>query len=804
MNFSPPFWVVLSTSLLLGVCHGAETTVLSGAAAKASGFLETNCIDCHSASDPEGGFRVDTLISSEGRDLTKHSNLHRWTRVFDRVQSGEMPPPEDVELDSEEKRDFLESTDRWIDDVQSREHESIGRVRARRLTNRQLERTLCDLLAIDIPLARMIPEESRHDGFRNIADAQTMSHYHLNDHLRVVDAALDEAFGRLAGRQDQSHRRFPPKRIARKPPGSRNRDPEMRDGLAVVWNGTVSFYGRISNSRVDRAGWYRVRLTASCLNPPASGGVWCSVRSGECVSRAPLMNWIGSFEATPEPVEHTFVAWIDKDHLLEIRPADATMKKARFRGGQIGYGEGEGQNVPGVAFHELSIQRLYPGGDVDQVREAVFGGVKVKYDDRNDTFKYVGDDAASDLTPLVERFARRAFRGPVSAQTLKPFASRFRERLEDGVDPIDALRLTYRTILCSPRFLYFTETPGLLSDHAIATRLSYMLTGSTPDDVLVKLADSGKLQNSEELVRQTRRLLDGRHFEGFVKDFSDQWLDLADIAFTEPDRRLHGDFDLVVQNAMLEETNRFLQTLIRENRPANELVDAEFTWLNARLARYYGIDESIEPTQWKRVSLAGHPYRGGLMTHGSILKITADGSNTSPVVRGAWVCERLLGTPVPDPPENVPAIEPDIRGAKTIREQLEKHRSIEACASCHAKIDPPGFALEHFDAAGRWRENYRVRKSKRFAQGPRIDAACQLADGSTFDSFPEFRQLAARDGGRIARNFAAQLLVYATGREITYADRKTLDAIVKQTEDENHGLRSLIEAVVTSPTFRNK
>lgn len=768
-------------------------------------FLESNCVGCHDGSDAEGGFQISDLLSETGRDLTRRKSLYQWTRAFDRVRQGEMPPPDDGTLDASEKQTFVRATRHWIDAFETRLHAQVGRVGPRRLTNRQLERTLNDLLAIDIPLARLIPEETRTDGFRNIADAQPMSHYHLNDHLRVVDAALDEAFRRAGGPQDESLRVFPPKRIANKPPGRRNRDPEMRKGLAVIWNGTVSFYGRISNSRTDRAGWYRIRLKASCLKPPPSGTVWCSVRSGECVSRAPLMNWVGSFEATPEPTEHTFVAWIDESHLLEIRPADATMKTARFGGGQIGYGEGESQNVPGVAFHSLSLQRIYPGGTADQVREILFGETKVQYDERQHRFVHFGKDPKSEFEPLIERFARRAFRAPVSQRTLAPFVDRFEELVDSGSDPVEALRITYRTLLCSPRFLYFHEPPGALSDHAIASRLSYLLTGTMPDSQLLEAADQGVLRDPNELAKQVRRLLNGPDFESFVRDFSDQWLDLADIAFTEPDRRLHRDFDLVVQNAMLQETNRFLQTLIAENRPANELVDAKFTWLNGRLADYYGIDSDIDPSQWSRISLEDHPYRGGLMTHGSVLKVTANGSNTSPVIRGAWVCERLLGTPVPDPPENVPAIEPDIRGAKSIREQLEKHRSLEACASCHAKIDPPGFALEKFDAAGRWRDRYLVRKEKRkFVKGPTIDASYQLADGTSFGSFTEYRGLAAKNCDQIARNFVAQLLVYGTGHEITFADRKTLDAIVKRTEEDQHGLRSLIEAAVASHTFLHK
>ena len=312
---------------------------------------------------------------------------------------------------------------------------------------------------------------------------------------------------------------------------------------------------------------------------------------------------------------------------------------------------------------------------------------------------------------------------------LNPFAAIIRQGLEsDAASPVELLRQAYRAILCSPRFVYFQEAPGQLDDHSIANRLSLMLTGRPPDPPLRKAADEGKLSNPEVLRRQTRRLLDSDALDHFVNDFTDQWLDLTDIDFTQPDRRMHGDFDLIVQFAMVVETRRFIISLIQENAPAQHLVDADHSWMNSRLAAYYEIDADIGPSSWQKVSLADHPYRGGLMTHGSILKVTANGTNTSPVVRGVWICDRLLGVPIPDPPENVPAIDPDVRGATTVREILEKHRSQTECATCHARIDPPGFALEHFDAAGRWRDHYLKRGKKGYGKGPKVDSA-YVCDG---------------------------------------------------------------------------
>lgn len=766
-------------------------------------FLNSNCIDCHDGPSGEGNFDLNSVLAKDSFDLSDPQNMHQWVRVYDRVNDGEMPPPE-VSIDSKERQAFLKETHQWIDQSESMAHATGGRAEQRRLTNDQLQWTLCDLFSIDLPLSTLIPEEQRTDGFRNIASAQSMSHYHLQDHLRAIDTALDYAFSRAAGEHQPTVEKFSATRIANKRKGQRNRDPEMRNGAAVIWNSTMSFYGRISRTRVQDSGWYRITLDASSLNMKDDRGMWCSVRSGECVSNAPLMSWVGSLEAKRERATFTFEAWIPAGHLLEIRPADATLKTARFKGGQVGLGEGEPQKAPGIAMHSLTLERFFPGGEISDVHAGLFGELEVEFDKGANRWRLNSQTPRKDLAKQLRRFARSAFRRPVSKETLQPYLDTVNRAVNQKADPIEALRNAYRAILCSPRFIYFQELPGKLDDHALANRLSFAFTGRAPDKKLRWAADQGTLSDKQTLLAQTRRLVRGESLQHFVADFTDQWLDLTDIGFTQPDRRLFKDFDLVVQEAMVSETQRYVETLVSENRPANWLVQSDFTWLNNRLAEYYGMDESIEADQWKRVSVADHPHRGGLMTHGSILKVTANGNNTSPVIRGVWICDRLLGVPIPDPPENVPAIEPDIRGATTVREILEKHRSQVECAACHARIDPPGFALEHFDAAGRWRDHYVKRVKKSYVKGPKIDSAYQMPDGRAFDSFVQFRQLAADNQDAIARNFAAKLLVYCTGKEITFADRKVLDKIVQQTKPKQHRLRDLIEAVVTSETFLNK
>jgi hypothetical protein len=781
---------------LLGLVLPAAQAIPADLPRPVQDFLNEHCIDCHQGSEADAGLDLDALGG-----LAESRTADQWVRIFDRVADHEMPPEDAGSLPAPQRDAFLSQAGSWLAGFQRDQQRRLGRVRARRLTNVQLQRTLQDLLAIDIPLASLMPEEGRTDGFSNIADGQSMSHFQLETHLSVVDAALDEAFRRAAETEDHRIRKYSARKLAREDPRRRCRDPEMIDGRAVVWSSGLIFYGRITSTTVRESGWYRFTVTASAVNKPAEHGVWCTVRSGQCTSGAPLMSWIGSFEAGDDPRARTFEAWIPAGHMLEIRPGDETLKSARFEGGQVGAGEGGPQNVPGVAFHGMTIERIHPGGDVATVRSHLFGDLDVSVS--GGKLVASSDELAVDFKQQLRSFARRAFRRSPSDSDIGRYLQMWDELAAGGAVPLDALRSCYRAILCSPRFLYFTEPAGPLDDHAIASRLSYLLRNSMPDERLSQLADDGKLGSPGVLRGEVSRLLEGPGGQRFIKDFASQWLDLVDIGFTEPDRKLYRDFDVVVQNAMLDETHAFLNDILVNDRSVGELIDSQHTYLNSRLARYYGI-AGVQGEQLRRVTLLPQHHRGGLMSHGAILKVTANGTDTSPVLRGIWVSERILGVPIPPPPASVPAIEPDIRGAKTIREQLQKHLADIQCASCHKNIDPPGFALENFDAAGQWRERYMVVDRGRYRRGAEIDAHARLADGRAFDDFDEFRQLLLDDVRPIAKNVAEKLLVYGTGAAISFADRKLVEETVDTTADNDYGFRSLLQAVVSSPTFLSK
>ncbi|MEX0819787.1 MAG: DUF1592 domain-containing protein, partial [Pirellulaceae bacterium] len=355
--------------------------------------------------------------------------------------------------------------------------------------------------------------------------------------------------------------------------------------------------------------------------------------------------------------------------------------------------------------------------------------------------------------------------------------------------------------------------PATLDEFALASRLSYFLWSTMPDEELLALAEQNKLGRPEVLRGQVERMLDDPKSAAFTENFVGQWLGLREIDFTEPSRLLYPEYDHMLKVSMLRETELFFGEVLRDDLSLCNLIASDFTMLNGRLAQHYGIPS---PAGWefRKVMLPADSHRGGMLTMASVLKVTANGTTTSPVMRGAWVLDRILGTPPSPPPDEVPGLEPDIRGATTIREQLAKHRSIGACASCHTKIDPPGFALESFDVIGGWRDNYRIRgggesvtvngQRMSYNKGRQVDPSDVLADGRRFENIDEFKQLLLEDKDQIARAFASKLLAYATGAAPTTVDQPAIERIVGNIREENYGLRSLVHEIVQSEMFRSK
>lgn len=410
---------------------------------------------------------------------------------------------------------------------------------------------------------------------------------------------------------------------------------------------------------------------------------------------------------------------------------------------------------------------------------------------------------------ILARFADRAYRRPATAAEVDRLMAVVKARTAQGRSPREALKDGLKAALVSPAFLYLAEPSAgeedtALDAHGLASRLSYFLWATMPDAPLRRLADSGELLEPKVLSAELDRLLESERSDEFVAGFLDSWLNLRSLGDMPPDRSAFAVFYAKdFKTAMKEETRQFTRHLIENNLPITDYLDSDYTFANQALARHYRLKATFDPEtahQFRRVSLTEQPMRGGLLGMGSVLTVTANGIETSPVIRGVWLLENVLGTPPPPPPDDVPPIDPDIRGATSIRDQLTKHREQETCFDCHQKIDPPGFALENFDPIGGWRTHYPSGKK----QGPKIDASGEFSNGDEFEDVKEFRKRLLDRKELFTRMLAERLLTYATGRRIEALDRPEVDRIVETVAAEGYGMRTLLEEVVGSTIFRSR
>ena len=430
-----------------------------------------------------------------------------------------------------------------------------------------------------------------------------------------------------------------------------------------------------------------------------------------------------------------------------------------------------------------------------------------------------------DAARLLGRFLPRAFRRVVTPEEVQAYVGIVAREMEEQACFEDAMKEAYKSALCSTDFLFVGEAAGSeagesrvrLDDRSIAERLSLWFWNSVPDEELTALANEGRLHLPENLRTQTDRLLADPRSDRFIADFADQWLDLRKIDASQPDPRLYPEGREHLKQSMIAETRAYLRELIAKNESVAHLVKSDFAMLNQSLAEHYRIPD-VTGSAIRRVPVPEGSPRGAFLTQAAVLKVTANGTVTSPVIRGVWINERILGNHIPPPPSGVPAIDPDTRGATTIREQLVKHRADERCAGCHAKIDPPGFALESFDVIGGHRDRYRSLHQGNtlidfnFASGwnPRVrlnlpvDPSGQMPSGEWFDGIASFQSLVLEKPEALAANMVRQFLMYGTGSGIHYSDRREIDRIVAEARSSNYGIRSLIDAIVQSELFLTK
>ena len=829
-----------------------------------SAFLETNCTDCHGEWAQEGGLRLDTL----SRDPADADARRTWIAAFDRLSAGEMPPPDDADLTDDDRAAALAVLAESIRTAEA----AAGRADLRRLNRVEYEYTLRDLLGLPhLEVADLLPPDAEAHGFDNVGEALRVSHVQLSRYLDAADAALHAA-ARLGPEPVHfvDRRRFTDIHrftITK----DRVTVGEGDDALAVMLRqpNTAQTPWRISDFQPPYPAHYRVRLRARAATFNTSGRINRKVPKDQELRKAALKREKELYDVQPpgetltEPDGPQALAlfadtrrlgvvdlngeWSEPEITAFVRPGeelrlhvptmtDATngWKDKPYSGPAVvldwieieGPLDADGSPAawptPGyrTLFGDLPVVRWTEAGGFDapaEIEWPVHPKKHPKIDPPPKDLRLMvkSDDPEADARRLLARFADRTFRRPVPAGEVDRYLALVRDRLDEGATFDEALITGYTAVLCSPDFLYVGERPDGEDAFALAERLSYFLWRSMPDDELRALAASGELADDAVLAGQVGRLLDDPRSRRFVDDFSDQWLGLRAITDTLPDGTLYPEFDELLLHSMTAETRAFVAAMLARDLPARTAVDSDFTFANAPLAALYGLD-GVEGVDLREVPLpAGNP-RGGLLTQASVLKVTANGTSTSPVVRGAWVLDRLLGTPAPPPPPNVPAIEPDTRGAVTVRELLVKHRADTACAGCHAAIDPPGFALESFDAIGGYREAYRVAdrndradvtvKGRRveYRYGPAVDSTGETADGDSFANVDEFRRVLLADERQVARNLVNRLLIFGTGRAPTFTDRDTVEAILDRAQPTDYGFRTLVREVVLSEAFRGR
>jgi cytochrome c5 len=777
-------------------------------------FFQQYCQTCHAGAKPKGDFRVDSLSQA----FADKDNREKWLNVVERLKSGTMPPKGKPRPAAHETKALIDWIDGRVAAAERARNARQGLAVMRRLTQVEYENTVRDLLLVDVELKEVLPADTVVGGFDTSAEALHFSSYLLANYVEAAELVLDAA---VAGGPRPAHvkRRMDMKTATPRQGVSRNLD----DGVAIFTSDLSSNIQTVLWSSLTRdRGKYRFRISAYAYQ--TAKPVLFHVNGGtNDLGEEPYL--IDYFEVPPgKPTVIEFVEQMEAGRNIRIL-VDTEMRPITLQrmGGVAKY------KGPGAVFQWVEMEGPLLDSWPPPSYRLLFGDMpQAPAADNRSRREAVSQQPLADAEAILRKFTRRAFRRAVTDEDIKPFLDRVRAKLDEKYSFEQALLTGLKAVLVSPNFLFHRESvrpagnagapgdpirPAALDEFSLASRLSYFLWSSMPDEELLQLAEQGKLSRPETLREQVARMLRDPKAKAFTENFAVQWLGLGEIDATLPDRQLYPEYDDLLRSSMIKEVCLFFDEVLNNDLNIANFVSSDFSIINGRLAEHYGIS-GVQGLEFHKVALPPNSHRGGLMTMAGILKVTANGTTTSPIVRGAWVLDRILGTPPPKPPPGVEAVEPDIRGATTIRDQLAKHRQVETCAVCHVKIDPPGFALENFDVIGGWREHYRSigkgdpvnvdGKRMRYKNGPAVDAGDVLPDGRRFRNIDEFKTLLLSDKDQLARALAIKLLTYATGVPPTGADRSKIEAIVESIRGKNYGLRSLVQEVVQSEVFLHK
>lgn len=815
---------LLLTSTLVGFARADDNS-------DARAFVGQYCLDCHTADDPAGEREFDTL-SFAGSSIDGQLRLQE---VIDQLTLGAMPL-EDADQPSEEERlQAIRTMTRVLARMRSETNSTGGDTVLRRLTRREYINTVGDLLGIDMTMfdpTREFPADAISEGFDNVGDHLTTSGFLLEKYLDAADACVEKALAALERPAPQSwtfkdnfyqqpevdpaHRRAFNRRYMVLYDHPLNDKPE-------------GAFGPLNNFRqgVPADGLYEVRVKAQALHrdtPYSSRAVQIDTsepfrmgirpgdaRVGDLYKTQPIQPKVAEAVIADNEVKwYTFQVPLDRgfsprftfeNGQNDVRGASARVfryhketfpPKVQNSTGIVARRIAAIQHgfYPQIRIHEVRIRGPLPESSQRRIAESLFG---------------TGNFEASQVREHLELFVTRAFRRPAKSDDVERFAALYSARQEGGRSPLDAYKDALKAVLCSPEFLYFSPPEDAamssLSQHALAERLAYFLTSSMPDERLRELAGEGSLISPDVLRAETERLLASQQSDRFVTDFLDSWLNLRSLGSMPPDQSAFSVYYTAnLEPEMKRETQLFFRDLIDRNGSLLECLSADHSFANRDLAKLYGVTEQIpvdDAGQFHRVVFSDE-NRGGLLGQASVLTVSANGIETSPVVRGVWLLERVLGTPPPPPPDDVPAIDPDVRGAESVRDLLDKHRSSAACNDCHRKIDPLGFALEGFDPIGRSRRFYDSKRQKA------IDTSGVLPSGDHFADLAGLKKILLEQEEFFVRAVVNRLLTHALGRHIEPTDRAAVDDILAQCQEGNYATQDVIVAIVTSPLFSSR
>jgi len=727
----------------------------------------TSCAACHNSQLASGGLDVAGLDQLESAQAERE----HWEKIVQKVSSGEMPPLGFPPLAEQTKTALLKAAQTEFDRLDNLAPPDPGRVTARRLNRNEYANTIRDLLGIRFNAQDEFPTDDSGYGFDNIGDVLTISPILMEEYMAAAEAISRRALGADP---------LPAKPLEYKYQSRKDADAVVSSGSGSMQRlGPAMIEAR---HRIEWDGEYIVRIGMPGERPqgsaPVTLGIW---RDGESIH---------SMEVETEPSGLVyFNPYSDAETRLYLSAGDST-----FRTGFVD-----------DDFTDSMIEKDVYDRDKNKFIDSItfVGPFPSDVEPPSRKKILVCDPASGDecVRRIISTLARRAYRRPVTDKEVDGLLRFVDVARAEGLSTEQGLQLSLQAMLVSPHFLFRIErdpdptdptAKHRVSDLELASRLSYFLWSSMPDEELLRLGEEGKLSEPAVLDAQIERMLADPKSRELAGNFAGQWLETRNLDSVNPDPELFPEWGADLGAAMKTETMLFFDALLRENRPLGAFLDADFTFLNERLAKHYGID-GVRGPEFRRVPL-DTPQRGGVLSHASVLTVTSYPTRTSPVIRGKYVLENILGAPPPEPPPNVPSLdESGANGKMTVRQQLEAHRANPACASCHQRMDALGFGLENYDAIGRWRAEEN--------EIP-VDSSGTLPNGKSFQTPDELRKILVGDQDAFARAFTEKMLIYALGRGLEPYDRRTIKQITGTLAEDDYRLQTLVREVVRSMPFQ--